>query len=530
VGGRTSGHSRRPTSGTDHPQAFFLCLFGVTLAYLLYRLPTPEFFLRSQDYSGQMAVALAMLAGRIPSVDSLTGYGPLVAASSAIGLWVSDKAVLPILTGEIIVCAAGYALTIALLGSFVSRWTRRWLGTVCAIALLLLFPRYYKWYYWLWPALVLLMFEFHLASSRAGQARLSLVLWGAVSGIGALYRYDLGLVSGCFALGTLAVSQWARERRGIPWAALKNWTWFLAGLLLPPLLWVIGWSIARGSVAWLPASAGAAVTWSHDVATAYSIPPFQFSAQSPRQNILPTIQVLLPLCYLAGFGWGASRARGSYGAPVDLLFTAVALMGLGLLPQAYHRAEAQHLLQTIWPAPVLAALAMARGAPGRWRAVLAFPLVLSIVALAPNGGMDLAPFARNWKADWIRLSGLPDSMPSHPTADTAMALRRLTKPEDPIFIAARWTVAPILVFSQRHIVGTQPFYTPHILTGPRWAARDREALSAHPPAFLVAPADWLTADPNSLAPYLPDIIEGWRRSHSVVVHDNGTWRILRSSP
>src|SRR5919109_5304669 len=149
--------ARRHRAGT-----LLVSVFGVTFAYFFYRMPPPEFFLTSQDHGVQIVAGLAMLAGRLPGVDYLTPFGPLVAASSAAGLWLGQHGVLPLLAGEVVICAAGFALTIALLAGFVSRWTRPWLGVASAVALVLLFPRYYKWYYWLWPAVVLLMFERHL--------------------------------------------------------------------------------------------------------------------------------------------------------------------------------------------------------------------------------------------------------------------------------------------------------------------------------------------------------------------------------
>lgn len=90
-----------------------------------------------------------------------------------------------------------------------------------------------------------------------------------------------------------------------------------------------------------------------------------------------------------------------------------------------------------------------------------------------------------------------------------------------------WTYSPILVLSGRYLTGLQPVYAPGILTTPDWLERNRAALSAAPPQFLVVAKDqWKQAPAGTLAPYIPDMVEAWRREFTVVRHENSRFLLL----
>jgi hypothetical protein len=152
-----------------------LSVFLASFGYLLVRAPTPEFFLTSTDHGYQLALGRAVLAGRIPGVDYYTLYGPLVGVASALGFVLTGNII-----GEILICAAGYACAIALAFSVVRREAGGPFAVAVALFLLAVFPRYYKWYYWLWPAVFLYSSHLYLARHAAGRTLgVSLLLWGA---------------------------------------------------------------------------------------------------------------------------------------------------------------------------------------------------------------------------------------------------------------------------------------------------------------------------------------------------------------
>src|SRR5271166_1139721 len=148
--------------------------------YLLWRFPPPTFFLSSLDHGYQLAMGTAVVDGRLPGIDYFTLYGPFVGLTSGLGLAVTGS-----LTGEIVICAVGYALAICCASSVVRRQTSPIFGWICVFALLLLLPRYYKWYYWLFPLSQLAFFQAWLTGGEKKARYVGLLIcWGLVAGIG----------------------------------------------------------------------------------------------------------------------------------------------------------------------------------------------------------------------------------------------------------------------------------------------------------------------------------------------------------
>jgi hypothetical protein len=124
-------------------------LLGLLLVFLL-KAPGLEFFLESSDHGYQLSIGTQVLLGKVPGIDLVIGYGPLVMYTSALGLWLSHS-----LVGETILCSVGYALSVFLLYHLVSRYTSKPLGLVAAGFGMLLQARFYKWYVWLIPMAIL---------------------------------------------------------------------------------------------------------------------------------------------------------------------------------------------------------------------------------------------------------------------------------------------------------------------------------------------------------------------------------------
>ena len=111
-----------------------LTVFVAVLVYLLLRVPSPEFFLESDDHGYQMALGMAVVTGRLPGFDFVSQYGPFVAFSSALAYLLSGN-----LIGEIVLCAAGYAAAVALVYRYLARHTNVTIGLIGALAVLILF-------------------------------------------------------------------------------------------------------------------------------------------------------------------------------------------------------------------------------------------------------------------------------------------------------------------------------------------------------------------------------------------------------
>ena len=100
---------------------------------------------------------------KIPGVDMLTHYGPLVFYSSALWYWLSGS-----LLGETIACAIGYALCLAVIYAVVSRHVSAFAGVLAASAGYLLEARFYKWYIWLFPVATIWLLDRIVGTAPSG--------------------------------------------------------------------------------------------------------------------------------------------------------------------------------------------------------------------------------------------------------------------------------------------------------------------------------------------------------------------------
>lgn len=503
-------------------------VFVATVVYLLWRFPTPAFFLTSLDHGYQLAMGVAVADGRLPGIDYFTLYGPFVGLTSGLGLAATHS-----LAGEIIICAVGYALAICCASSVVRRQTNPAFGWICVVVLLLLLPRYYKWYYWFFPLSQLAFFQtWQTGGENKARSIGLLICWGLVAGFGFLFRWDLGLVATCFVGGMFVLGRWAAGDRPTKalLEAVRNGLFFLLGFSAVPLLWA-GFGILVSGWKFVPLFIDTTFSATTSIVEAYSLSPFAFDLTRPFSagNCLAVLQVLLPLTYVAAILIGLRRARQARSSNhPDLMFTALGLIGLGLLPQGLYRADVAHLLQVIAPTVILLLLAAHRAMTGyRAPGVLALPVAVALAGIVPEVHADLGPPIRDWFGDWQRLTGLPDTMAGDPVADIAIALRDATRHGEPVFMATTWTYSPILVLSGRYLTGIQPVYAPGVMTTPDWLERNRLALSAAPPRFLVVAAgEWEQEPAEKLAPYIPDTVKAWRREFTLIRYENSKFRLL----
>jgi hypothetical protein len=267
----------------------------------------------------------------------------------------------------------------------------------------------------------------------------------------------------------------------------------------------------------------------------YAIAPFQFDLNGGLsiQNAVAFLQVALPVSCVYAVAVGIL----SVGSPCRLtavrgytLFTA-SLASLGVFPQALHRADFHHLLQVIDPFLVTLGLwvgLFAMGIKARcWVKNIAggtalISILIALAILLPEGGADLGPIMRNPVTEWRILAGLPYSRPGNPIADMAVALRRLTPPGSNILLGMAPTDMALLFFAQRHQPGIFPVYEAGMYSSPFWLGRNRTALIASPPDYLVM----LKAPADNPAPFIPDLRRQWDKEYTVLLYSNDRYKLL----
>ncbi|MDE2517133.1 MAG: hypothetical protein KGL12_13985 [Rhodospirillales bacterium] len=506
---------------------FTLAVFVLAALWLLASVPAPGFILESDDQGYQMALGAAVAAGHLPGFQAITQYGPFVAFASWIALVLSGNA-----GGEMVLDALGYAAAIALAARLIARDGGRGLAMLGALALLALFPRYYKWYYWLLPLLGL---GFARAWQAGARGPAMLLGWGASVGMACLFRYDLGVQGVVFGAIAIAAADWAHHRRLLG----RRIGLFVAASAVLPVGYVGLITLASGT-----AQAGlflhSIVSGFVDTVEYYRIAPLPAAEGigGSAAWFLSLAQIGVPLTEAAACLPGLLQWRrdGGMDRRGYALFTA-GLAGLGVFPQALHRAEIQHLLQVIPPFVIALALLIAAA----WRARarldgLALAAMVLIMALArPGAGMDLGSPWRNQPRLWHAIAALPASRPQEPLAALALAIRRLTPPGARVFLMLSPTPMPLPFFARRAQPGLFPTYEPGMFAGPVWRAANCAALLRHPPDFLVVavhpaayepPAYAALGIPALPAPFIPGLIAAWTRRYTRVLYENGTYRLL----
>jgi hypothetical protein len=506
----------------------------LSATYLILRAPDPSFLLESNDQGYQMALGMALATGRIPCFDQLTQYGPLVSVLSWFGFFLTGSAV-----GELCIDAFGYAAAIALAYKILREEGYRTLAMLAVVTLLALFPRFYKWYYWLLPLIGVSMALRFRAAVVAHRSTVGLLaVWGGLVGTSWLFRYDLGLEGMVFGLLTIIAAQSVPRAGWHMRAVSRDALWFLLMCALFPgaLLSLIALARGHEQLALFLLSIRDGAT---DSVLAYGIRPLAFNLSEPTSaaNMLALSQLAFMAVYAVALPVALREFASGRGAPqreAGYRLLCIVLTGLGVLPQALHRADVQHLLQVLPPLVLviasLSARCVGRGRLG-WQgrslslAVCAVTALL-LCAIVPRASVDLASAWRNPVTYWRTIADLPRSRLGEPVADMAMAILRLTPPQSSIFLLMSTSKMPLLFFSRRHQAGLFPVYEVGMFTSRVWLEYNRIALTKSPPDYLIVPTSSSIADHWEPAPFMPDLTAVWLQRYTKELYANNEYRLL----
>lgn len=496
-----------------------LCAFMACFGYLVYLMPNSSFFLTSQDHGYQLAMGQAILNGRLPGIDYFTLYGPMVAYASALG-----KALTGDLIGEIIICAAGYSAALVCAFHALRKSSGILAGLVFLGGALVLLPRYYKWYFWFFPLVNYLLFTLMaLSKRRTGKFFL---LWGLFGGVSLLFRTDMGVCSLIFS----QVCCFMALRKGYGQTVKP----YMAGYLLPPLAY-LALILTQGG--WNALSQYGRVTFFSiwDILHTYS----GLSEVNGRLHMSyhPSMLAFLIPClaaYIIAIVWGWRHRRKGPDRQFALAVFAAALQGLCMFTQAY-RPDIQHVQQMI-PCYLILFSLLAERAVQRFRTgdrptvVLALTLLLTFVVMPVfhKAKTDLAPWTRDWGSNFHILRTLPQSRPDSPLAVIASELSRITSPNEPVFITIGRTPGTLLYLSGTHLPGLFPVYAQGLLDSPRWWTLNESLIDKTPIRYLVVDTrKWKSAPPESLAPFIPNLVTRWRNEYTEVLFSVGNLAILK---
>ena len=516
----------------------------ITFVYLMLTVPTLERHLVDKDHGYQIALGRQIDLGERLMVDVMTHYGPGIAYASALAVRVTPES--PI--AEMVLCAAGYAAAIGFSASIAAR--RRGAVTACVLAVLLILAlgRFYKWYYWLLPVLsVWAGLRVLDAESRRGA-----LLMGFVAGVAWLFRVEIGLASIAIAVGAIVggalVGLPAIGMRGGIGRAVRTGALAAIGMLVPVGAWSV-LLISRGGVDAFVGQYTFYFDAAGDLVESLAIAPFAFDASDPFGPASRTAfaQVLTLATCLLAITNGAAGLLVKESADRHAMISAgfIGASAVAVLPQAFHRADAPHLAQTI--PLVLLSLVFA----------IAVKTKSGYGQRPPTVSRDVGVVARVLGVLWIvALFGLPlpkdrasptddpmgrlariveadlDAVDSTFAAMLAEA-NRVTPPDGRVLFLPRAQEklryeAQVYYWVRRPLAGTLQAYYYELFATPPWPAQNLDRIRAHPPAVVIAAHRFLEAEyrNETLERFHPERWSYVRERYTEAAYENGVWVLL----
>lgn len=476
-------HLPRASAGQAVSWAVVLGFFLV----MVLQAPGLEYFLTSRDHGYQLCIATQILMGKVPGIDIITAYGPMVMYTSALGLRLSDS-----LIGETTLCALGCAIALFLIYWLVKNHSTGALGLMAAGAGFLLQARFYKWYVWLIPLGTLWALHQYATNFTSRRWRWAVVT-GLVLGLSWLYRLDIGTLEFVASLVFIAFIELGRPPRRYA-QSIRTLGLFTASFSILPLCWfgylaiVVG---AHAPLVFLRSTIDGALTVSQGMAQ--PLPPI-------RVLILAYILVPSTLLLTAGIGIAREWAGRTDGRSRFLL--AAALTGLGVFHQAIHRMDPPHLLQVIPPAIVCAFLLLAMylrritaKTPRNFGELVLVTSGLVYFLLVGYVGARLTQWGRqdliglsSWSAGrYVDLAHPLDSTDRFPLVKAIRVIQQQTDPAESILVFP--LDCQFYALAQRKLSGRLHAYYAGVFDAPLYRFDTLQAIRKEMPALVVLPSD-----------------------------------------
>ena len=382
-----------------------------------------------------------VILGKFPFIDFFSHYGPLTMMTSAVGLWLTGS-----LLGEVLICVGGYGLSLFLIFIILRPCVPISIASLAVAVSLAVLPRFYKWYYWLFPLLALYLFSL-LVIAKTPMGRFQVIAAaGLGSGMAFLYRIDLGLACTTFYLISYgAFVCWGRVKL----LSLRELIVFLMANVTPIALWLIILFGKGGESAvfdyfrsTLFGAVGAIRYWS------VPIPIFNIRAPLSVMSGTAVLYLLLPFVYVSALVTSQAilsnieekdHQRGS------LIFGS-GLMGIALLPQSLHRSDTGHLLQVMAPFIVCAPLlgysiwrasgkSLIKKVPlGKILVVICLTsLAFSLFAVRHSCGIDFQCYSWPWTRYSSIVGGIEEVL-NNPVALVSRRIKQLTENGDAVLV------------------------------------------------------------------------------------------------
>lgn len=518
-----------------HKHWLSILIFFIIFLAILWMSPGIEFYLGSPDHGYQLSLGKQIVLGKFPFVDLFFHYGPLTAFSSAFGLGISDS-----LISETIICALGYTVAIFMIYYLTNFYVSNTAGLINLFLSFILIARFYKWYYWLFPLLALYFLHSFLKSQDKHQKKW-LYVAGFFSSIGGLYRFDIGLVCLCFY--TISPIVMLSKPFNLK-LLVQQLTIFLMGFSLPFLLWLLILGLNGGTwqdylAATFVGGKGITEKWS------LPIPSLDWSNLFSPQSSAALSFILVPFTYLLSIVYSYwIEWRNSEQSNLKLKFAiAVSIMGLGILPQAFYRADVPHLLQVLPPALIAGTILVSElwqrrafsqnNQLGRlffkFIPVLYLTVVtISVWGIRDGGGTDLVKWNFNPIPRYQALSQGINSGIEHPIIRLISEVQKQTAANDRVLVVP--IACQLYYFANRPMSGFINGFAAGNLDNDEWRDRNFQAIQKQPPAVVIVNEGFFNLPPTDpFREYQPELYEFLTKHYLNILYQQDGWMILSKS-
>lgn len=432
---------------------------------LIWFSPPLTLYLTDPSTGFQLAMGRLILLGEFPAVDYFTGTNLMPGFISALGISSTHS-----LIGEILICSGGYAFSIYLIHKISEKYICWFAGIIVPVITFLFLARFYKWYYWLFPLLILyLLLQYHEDRKKA-----TIFAIGFFTSIGGLFRVDF---FGAFLIFFILTFFWITKKESVP---RNDFLIYIGGLLLPVGSWIMMLILHQGTVLFWIRSAIAASTsvinsWGHSIPFLQPTSPFW-----SYSNVGP-LSLFILFTYLIGFAistfvyffrWNIQKKF------YPLFFTS--LMGLLIYPIFYMLAELQHLLQVIPPFLIVSSMLIHTliHCPTRKKSVhislstfcVVYSAILIIIILGLSsssgflsigvGGFDYSSIHSDPINKFAQLPQLPLDLSSSnklPNSELVRFIKNNTNTSDNVLIIP-WELSHLYFFFERKMSGMVIWY------------------------------------------------------------------------
>ena len=527
-------------------------LFGLDIRYIAQFLllsalfllvsasaPSLDFYLWNIDVTVHSIHGHQVLHGKFPFVDVYFRSGPLATLIPALGFLVS-----PTLVPQALICSFGYALSIFLISILVFRlsplsvYGKTVIAFIALLCAYLVLAKFYKWYYWLFPLLVLVTGLQYFQTRNIKW----IGLMGLASGTAWLFRIDLGVA--CMAASVATHLIVALSSKAFYDLKIQSML-LLGGFALPIGIWLVVLGVLGGFaniglyfVSYFDAVVG--------TLTLMALPYPQFTLASPfsEESCHFLALLLVPSTYVFGLwvAWTGMRKQDDTSKWLYPMLALVAFMGIALLPQALHRKSIHHIAQIIPPflviVPVLLPLLwkgkmFSRPASRNQLAVsrllvFCFVLLFAQISLGVKHyfaieyeSPGLSSFSR-----YVDLAqGASAGSRQYNIAEIAHTIQKLSGPDDSILIVPH-SAKHIYYWADRRMSGMTTIYT-GFYSQPRWKDKILHSVEQDPPRLIVVDESYFTSsDENLFKTYYPELYEYISTTYTKKAYTIGRYTLM----